>query len=103
MTPETLSLAPSDAPICSAFLSALARLHAQGISRISANCLANELWPNARHNNSHGQSFNLAAGIAGRMLRKNRGCYEVKNRVWEIIPEFLPNGKDLARRALDSE
>lgn len=75
----------------SAFLSALIKIHKRGTTRISANCLANELWPNARHNNSNGQSFNLAAGIAGRMLRKNRGCHEVQKRVWEIIPEYLPD------------
>ena len=79
------------ATTCSAFLAALARMHARGMTRISANSMANELWPNARHNNSHGQSFNLAAGVAGGMLRRNRGCHEVENRVWEIIPEFLPN------------
>jgi hypothetical protein len=62
---------------------------ARGQTRLSANCLAAELWPDVRHNNAHGQSFNLAAGVAGRILRKYRGCQEVQNRVWEIVPEFI--------------
>jgi hypothetical protein len=62
---------------------------ARGQTRLSANCLAAELWPDARHNNAHGQSFNLSAGVAGRILRKYRGCHEVENRVWEIVPEFI--------------
>jgi hypothetical protein len=66
-------------------------MQARGQTRLTANCLASEMWPDARHTNSHGQSFNLAAGIAGRMLRKYRACHEVEKRVWEIVPEFLPN------------
>jgi hypothetical protein len=68
-------------------------MKARGQNRFSASCLASEMWPDARHTNSHGQSFNLAAGIAGRMLRKYRACHEIDNRVWEIVPEFLPNAK----------
>lgn len=68
---------------------ALRRMLARGQTRLSANCLAAELWPEARHCNAHGQSFNLAAGVAGRILRKYRGCHEVENRVWEIVPEFI--------------
>ncbi len=72
---------------------ALRRMLSRGQTRLSANCLAAELWPNARHNNAHGQSFNLAAGVAGRILRKYRGCHEVQNRVWEIVPEFISDEK----------
>jgi hypothetical protein len=74
---------------------ALRRMLARGQTRLSANCLAAELWPAARHNNAHGQSFNLAAGVAGRILRKYRGCYEVQNRVWEIVPEFISENAEL--------
>lgn len=72
-----------------AFIDALRRMQAKGYTRLSANCLANELWPNARCDNAHGQSHNMAAGIAGQMLRSIRGCHEVENRVWEIVPEFI--------------
>lgn len=77
------------------FYVALSRMHARGQTRLSANCLACEMWPTARHTNSNGQSFNLAAGVAGRMLRKHRGCWEVTPRQWEIVPEFIePNAQD---------
>jgi hypothetical protein len=92
-SPDSLVAAP-----CSAFFAALLRMQARGQTRLSANCLAAEMWPNARHQNSHGQSFNLAAGVAGRMLRKYRACHEVQNRVWEIVPEFMPNDQVEARR-----
>jgi hypothetical protein len=88
-----ISNSPSDATACSEFLSALRRIHARGQTRLSANCLADEMWPHARHDNANGQMFNLASGTAGRMLRRNRGCVEVRNRVWEIVPEFLQNVK----------
>lgn len=74
------------------FLEALRRMYSKGYRRLSANCLANELWPHARNTNSHGQCHNMAAGIAGQMLRSIRGCYEVENRVWEIVPEFIFDG-----------
>jgi hypothetical protein len=78
----------------------LRRMLARGQTRLSANCLAAELWPDARHNNAHGQSFNLAAGVAGRILRKYRGCYEVQHRVWEIVPDFISeNAKAHAPRS----
>jgi len=51
--------------------------------------LADELWPATRSHNTNGQVFNLAAGVAGRLLRRYRGCWEVSARQWEIVPEFL--------------
>lgn len=80
---------------------ALRRMVARGQTRLSANCLAAELWPDARHNNAHGQSFNLAAGVAGRILRKYRGCHEVQHRVWEIVPEFISENASVEQPALE--
>ena len=71
------------------FRDALRGMHREGTTRICADALADALWPGCRHNNSNGQSFNLASGIAGRMLRRWRGCHEVGNRVWEIVPEVI--------------
>jgi len=68
---------------------ALVSLYKKGYKQISAQTLADELWPDTRHINSNGQQFNLASGVAGKMLRKYRGATEIKNRVWEIVPEFL--------------
>ena len=70
-------------------LQALRSLYRKGYRRISAQCLADELWPEARSYNAHGQRFNLASGIAGRMLRRYRGCHEVGHRAWEIVPEWI--------------
>lgn len=72
------------------FYDALRSLQREGIIRISANCLADRMWPDARRSNAHGQVFNLAAGVAGRMLRSYRACHEVESRVWELVPEFIP-------------
>jgi len=47
------------------------------------------MWPDARNQNAHGQSHNLAAGVAGQMLRRYRACHEIENRVWEIVPEYI--------------
>lgn len=71
------------------FRSALQAMWRRGCWEITAADLADELWPNCRSHNSNGQNFNLAAGVAGRMLRRFRGCYEVRNRVWLIEPGFL--------------
>jgi len=92
----------SNPPDCSPsfareYHAALRRMLARGQTRLSANCLAAELWPAARHNNSNGQSFNLAAGVAGRILRKYRGCHEVENRVWEIVPELISENSQADR------
>ena len=65
-------------------------MYADGYRQFSAATLADYLWPRARHGNAHGQNHNMAAGIAGRMLRRQRGAREVRNRLWEIVPEFLP-------------
>jgi hypothetical protein len=71
------------------FLEALTRMHKRGVTRLTAQCLADEMWPTARRSNSNGQVFNLASGLAGRWLRRYRGCSEVEHRQWEIVPEFL--------------
>lgn len=76
------------------FKAALRRLYDKGNRRIKANVLADELWPDCRSQNSNGQVFNLAAGVAGRMLRRYRGAFEVSKGVWEIDPEFLPADGD---------
>ncbi len=75
---------------------ALRRMMERGIDRLSAANLAEELWPNARHDNAHGQVFNLAAGVAGKILRKYRGCHEVEKGVWKIVPEFISSEKPKA-------
>lgn len=90
---EPTSTALPRTACCASFHAALRRMLDRGQTRLSANCLANEMWPGARSNNAHGQCHNMAAGAAGRILRKHRGCWEVENRVWEIVPEFLPNAK----------
>ena len=64
---------------------ALKTLRDRGVTLVSAQQVADVLWPNARHNNSNGQTMNLASGIAGRMLRRSRAVIEVGNRRWEII------------------
>lgn len=71
------------------FYAALRRMYERGERRIAANTLADEMWPSARYDNAHGQAFNLAAGVAGRLLRKYRACQEIENRSWEIVPEFI--------------
>ena len=70
---------------------ALQSLWEKGFRTITAATLADELWPTARRNNSHGQQFNLAAGVAGKMLRfqRCRACVEVINRLWKIVPEYF--------------
>lgn len=82
-------------PAGSAFVAALLRMQARGHTRLTANCLANEMWPDARTQNAQGQVHNLAAGVAGQMLRRYRACHEIENRVWEIVPEFLPQNTEL--------
>ena len=49
--------------------------------------VAEQLWPNTRSQNSHGQVFHLGAGIAGRMLRKCRAVVERSRRQWEILED----------------
>ena len=68
---------------------ALRVLQDRGATVVSAQQVADVLWPNARHNNSNGQTMNLASGIAGRMLRRSRVAIEVSNRRWEIISARL--------------
>lgn len=74
---------------------ALKVLLARGHRTVRAQTVADVMWPNARHNNSNGQVFNLSSGVAGRMLRRCRAAYEVRNREWEIIPEFLADARQL--------
>lgn len=70
-------------------IDALNALHNQGYRTVSAATVADIMWPNARHDNAHGQTHNMAAGVAGRILRGCRAVHEINSRQWEIIPEFL--------------
>lgn len=70
-------------------LDALRQLRDSGHRQIRANQVAEILWPDARAHNANGQTFNLASGIAGRMLRKCRAVHEVGGGEWWIVKEFL--------------
>lgn len=71
------------------FKEALRELYREGHRNITAQFLADKLYPDCRDCNSNGQRFNLASGVAGRMLRERPGCREIYSRVWRIIPEFI--------------
>lgn len=73
------------------FTDALRALLKQNFKEFTAADLAHQLWPKARTNNAHGQYHNMAAGVAGQMLRRYRGAHEVRPRVWSVVPEFLPD------------
>ena len=68
---------------------ALADLHQRGHRTVTAKQVADELWPTARQNNTRGQTFNLAAGIAGRMLARCKAVARTGKRTWTIVPEYL--------------
>lgn len=68
-------------------LRALRVLRTKGYRVVSAATVAEQLWPNTRSQNSHGQVFHLGAGIAGRMLRKCRAVAERSPRQWEILED----------------
>jgi hypothetical protein len=69
--------------------SALRQLIAKGQTTIRANQLADLLWPNARHNNARGQVFNLASGVAGKMLARHKGVIRRSVGTWEIVSARL--------------
>lgn len=68
---------------------ALRILMDRGATVVKAGQVAAVMWPNQRTCNANGQTFPLAAGIAGRMLRRSRSVIEVRNREWEIIKARL--------------
>ena len=69
----------------------LREMHDEGQYMVTAESVAERMYPDARTHNAHGQNFNLAAGVVGRMLRKLRGVYETTyTRVWQIVPDLLP-------------
>lgn len=63
---------------------ALEVLRSRGLTRVSANTVAEVLWPGTRSQNSNGQVFNLAAPVAGRMLRKCRAVRQRPTGEWDI-------------------
>lgn len=72
-------------------LDALAELHRCGHEIVTAHQIAENMWPNARHNNANGQVFNLAAGVAGRMMERCKAVVrQADGRTWVIVPEYLP-------------
>jgi hypothetical protein len=74
-------------------LGVLAKLHRSGRETVTASMVAEELWPNARHNNANGQVFNLSAGVAGRMMERCRAVVRTDTRTWVIVPEYLETPK----------
>lgn len=70
-------------------LDALRTMYSHGQTTVTAANVADVMWPDCRRHNANGQAFNLAAGVAGRMLRQCRAVYEIHNRVWQIIPERI--------------
>jgi hypothetical protein len=70
-------------------LDVLRQLHAQGVTRVRANTVAELLWPHGRSQNANGQVFPLGAGVAGRMLRACPAVREAAPRHWEIQPHRL--------------
>ena len=64
-------------------------LYQNGYRTVTANQVADCLYPDAHKMNRNAQVFNQAAGVTGRMLRQCKAVYEVRNRQWEIIPERL--------------
>lgn len=71
------------------FYCALKTLYEDGQKVITAQNLADKIWPSAKRDNSNGQVMNTCSGLAGRLLRKYRGCLNLKNGLWEIFPEFF--------------
>lgn len=65
-------------------LAALQAMQARGVVRFRASSLAEQLWPATRGQNANGQVFNLAAGIAGRLLRRSPLVREVTGGEWAI-------------------
>lgn len=80
---------PEPASAAGRLLAALLSLHTKGPRRFRANILAERLWPDTRGQNANGQVFNLAAGVAGRLLRRSPAVREVARGEWEIRPHRL--------------
>lgn len=88
--------AMADERTASQFLVALRLLQAKGVIRFRAGTLAELLWPDTRSQNANGQVFNLAAGIAGRLLRRSHLVREVAHGEWAIkTHRLMPEGAGL--------
>lgn len=73
------------------YAEAIEFLYSKGLTVISAQMLADELYPDSRRHNANGQVFNLSSAAAARILRKNQPklVHEFKHAQWEIVPEWL--------------
>jgi hypothetical protein len=70
-------------------MDAIVTLYGRGHKTVTAQQVANELYPSARQSNSKGQVFNLAAGAAGRMMQSCKAVSRRHDRILEIVPEYL--------------
>jgi hypothetical protein len=68
----------------------LQAMHVAGVKTLRANLLAEHLWPSGRHHNANGQAFHLGAAVAARLLRRCPAVWEKEPRLWEILPDRLP-------------